>query len=97
MKCLLQARILLVSFYVLTESNDMEGHQGEGDHNKAAMETTDRGMFDFTKKKDEEQDNEKKEEKPTLMGKLHRSNSSSSSVSFSRQSQLVHIYKSLNI
>lgn len=75
----------------------MEGHQGEGDHNKAAMETTDRGMFDFTKKKDEEQDNEKKEEKPTLMGKLHRSNSSSSSVSFSRQSQLVHIYKSLNI
>ncbi|XWS62601.1 hypothetical protein CRYUN_Cryun06bG0025000 [Craigia yunnanensis] len=66
----------------------MEGHHAEGDHNKT-VETTDRSMFAFMKKKDEDvaiadahkPDNAKEEEKPTLMEKLHRSNSNSSSSS----------------
>lgn len=64
----------------------MEGHHAEGDHNKA-VETTDRGMFDFLKKEDEDvamadahkPDNAKEKEKPKE--KLHRADSNSSSVS----------------
>ncbi|XWS55144.1 hypothetical protein CRYUN_Cryun10bG0149500 [Craigia yunnanensis] len=65
----------------------MEGHNAEGDHKKA-VETKDRGMFDFMKKDEDvnmadahKPNNAKEEEKPTLMEKLHRSNSNSTSTS----------------
>lgn len=60
----------------------MEGHHAEGDHNKT-METTDRGMFDFMKKKkDEDAAMAEDAHKPdNAKEKLHSSNSSSSSVS----------------
>ncbi|OMO91955.1 Dehydrin [Corchorus olitorius] len=67
----------------------MEGHHNhhaEGDQNKA-VETTDRGMFDFMKKKDDDvtmadayKPPAAEEEKPTLLEKLHRSDSSSVSL-----------------
>ncbi|XVF45614.1 hypothetical protein PTKIN_Ptkin02bG0220800 [Pterospermum kingtungense] len=61
----------------------MEGHHAEGDNNKTTVnETTDRGLFDFMKKKDEDVAVSEDGHKPdNVKEKLHRSNSSSSSSS----------------